>query len=170
MHHAFVIGAVLLTGACGFHPRDAGVATLSPALSSLRVEGGQEVVSESVRNALIVDAGARITEEAGVPLLTLTPELIQSEVLAITAAGTQSDFLLNYSLGYSLRAADGAILIPARTIKLQREYTFDKLNVLASERQDEFLRAAMRRDAVQQILRALAAVRPASTTVTPNAN
>lgn len=170
MRLLLVLGAILLIGACGFHPRDAGVATLAPALAVLRVEGSQEVVREAVRNALIVDAGARITEAAGVPLLTLTSESIQSEVLAITAAGTQSDFLLNYSIGYSLRAADGAMLIPARTIRLQREYTFDKLNVLASERHDDFLRAAMRRDAVQQILRALAVVRPGVQPEIPNAN
>ena len=73
-------------------------------------------------------------------------------------SGKVSDYLLNYSVTFSLTAADGKVLLPSQVIKLQREYTFDKLNVLAKEREDEFLRREMRRDAVQQILRLLARV------------
>lgn len=142
-------------GGCGFHLREQGIATLPPELSVLRIAGGQRALLDEMRDALVIVAGARITDESAFPLLTISAESIQSEVLAITAAGTQSDFLLNYRLSYDLRAADGSVLIPSRTIRLQREYTFDKLNVLVSERHDEFLRAAMRRDAVHQILRAL---------------
>jgi LPS-assembly lipoprotein len=151
----------ILTG-CGFHQRQAGHATLAPELAVLRIAGAQRTVLDEMRDALVIEAGARITEETPYPLLTLSSETIQSEVLAITAAGTQSDFLLNYRLSYDLRAADGSVLIPSRVIRLQREYTFDKLNVLASERHDEFLRAAMRRDAVRQILRALSSVNPSA--------
>lgn len=156
----FVFAAIL--AGCGFHLRETGHAALAPELAVLRIAGAQRTVLDEMRDALVIEAGVRITEEAPYPLLTLSSETIQSEVLAITAAGTQSDFLLNYRLSYDLRAADGSVLIPSRTIRLQREYTFDKLNVLASERHDEFLRAAMRRDAVHQILRALSSVSPST--------
>ena len=42
-------------------------------------------------------------------------------------------------------------------VSRQREYTFDQFNVLAKEKEEEYLRDEMRRDAVQQILRQLAA-------------
>lgn len=154
----FMLAAIV--AGCGFHLPQAGHATLAPELAVLRIAGDQRAVLDEMRDALVIQAGARITEEPPFPLLTLSSESIQSEVLAITAAGTQSDFLLNYRLSYDLRAADGSVLIPSRTIRLQREYTFDKLNVLASERHDEFLRAAMRRDAVRQVLRALSSLGP----------
>jgi LPS-assembly lipoprotein len=163
MRAVAIAAIVALVGGCGFHLRESGHATLAPEFSVLRIAGDQRAVLDDMRNALVIEAGVRITDEAPYPLLTLSSESIQSEVLTITAAGTQNDFLLNYSLSYNLRGADGAILIPSRTIRLQREYTFDKINVLASERQDAFLRAAMRRDAVHQVLRALSSLpRPAN--------
>jgi outer membrane lipopolysaccharide assembly protein LptE/RlpB len=41
---------------------------------------------------------------------------------------------------------------------LQREYSFDRLNVIATEKQSELLQTEMRRDAAQQILRRLASL------------
>lgn len=148
--------------ACGFHLRGRGSAELPPHLSSLRVTmSGPAYASLLVemRNALTRQAGVHLTEDpqAGVPILTLSDEYVENQVVAIDASGTVSDFLLNYRVKFTLTAADGRTLLPLQSVKLQREYTFDKLNVLAKEKEDEFLRREMQRDAVQQIIRRLAA-------------
>jgi LPS-assembly lipoprotein len=101
-----------------------------------------------------------LTEDikAAAPTLHLYGETVESQVVSIDITGKVSDYLLNYTARFSVSAADGKELLPAQSVKLQREYTFDKLNVLAKEREDEFLRQEMRRDAVQQILRRLATI------------
>jgi LPS-assembly lipoprotein len=111
-----------------------------------------------VRNALLALGNVRLTDDVSdsVPVLQLLGESSTSQVLAIDSSGRISAYLLNYRVDYSLLGADNKPLLSSQSIKLQREYGFDRLNVLASEKQSEFLQSEMRRDAAQQILRRLA--------------
>ena len=70
-----------------------------------------------------------------------------------------SEFLLRYQVGFDVRDASGKELVKRQEIVLQRTFSFDKNAVLAMEREAEEIRARMREDAVQQIIRRLAAVR-----------
>jgi outer membrane lipopolysaccharide assembly protein LptE/RlpB len=45
-----------------------------------------------------------------------------------------------------------------QTVKVQRDHQFDRLNVLAKEREEQELRREMQRDAAQQILRRLSRI------------
>lgn len=159
---AALLLAALLTG-CGFHLRGASAVTLPPELSVMRVTmgGGYPPLLVDMRNALLALGAVRLTDDvaAGVPVLRLTGESSISEVLAVDSSGRVSAYLLNYRVDFALDGGDGKPLIPAQTIKLQREYTFDRLNVLATEKQSDFLQSEMRRDATQQILRRLASLK-----------
>ena len=147
---------------CGFQLRGTDHATLPPALSVMRMGGPvYSPLAREMRNVLREQAGVTVTEDIAVPAptLTLSGEYLETQVLAIDVSGKVSDYLLNYRVSFSLTDATGSVLIPMQTVKLQREYTFDKLSVLAKEKEDEFLRQEMQRDAVQQILRRLASLR-----------
>jgi LPS-assembly lipoprotein len=149
--------------ACGFHLRGQESANLPASLAILRLSApAYAPLTVEMRNVLKGQAGIRVVDDldASAATLTLAGEQIGSQVQAIDITGKVSDYLLNYSVTFSLTAADGQVLLPSQVIKLQREYTFDKLNVLAKEQEDEFLRHEMRRDAVQQILRRLASLMP----------
>lgn len=149
---------------CGFHLRGASSVVLPPEYSVMRVtmSGGQAYppLLTEVRHALLVLGSVRLTEDisATVPVLTLYGESFQNEVLSLDSSGRINSYLLNYQATYSLAGSDGKALLPTQSVKLQRELSFDRLNVLASEKQGEFLQAEMRRDAAQQILRRLASL------------
>jgi len=154
---------LFLLTSCGFHLRGASAVALPPELSSLRVTmGGASYppLLVEVRNALLALGNVRLTEDvsASVPVLQLHGESTESQVLAIDSSGRISAYLLNYRVEYSLVGADKRPLLPKQSVKLQREYSFDRLNVLATEKQSEFLQNEMRRDAAQQILRRLASL------------
>lgn len=152
---------MLALSACGFQLRGAGGATLPAELSVMRVTAGgpaYPAMLVEMRNALQSQAGVRLVDTPGVPTLTLLAESADSQVLAIDSTGKVSNYLLNYSLTFALADAAGQELLGPQSVKLQREYSFDKLSVLAKEKEDEFLRREMRGDAVQQILRRLARV------------
>lgn len=156
--------AAILSG-CGFHLRGAASVRLAPEIATLRVlsaEPGHPPLAVELRRALREQAGATVTESAGAPVLSVSGEGLDVQVLAIDSAGRVSAYLLNYATVFELRGAAGQSLLPAQSVKLQRELGFDKLSVLAKEREDELLRREMRDDAVQQILRRLAAWRPAA--------
>ncbi len=158
-----VVAGVLL-GGCGFHLRGTRHAVLPAQFSVLRVtmSGGTAYppLLVEMRDALRTEAGAHLTDNPAVhvPTLTLWGESIGSEVAAIDITGRATEYLLDYRVSFSLSGADGKPIIPARTIKIQREYGFNRLNVLATERENAFLQDAMRRDAVRQIIRQLALV------------
>lgn len=118
-----------------------------------------------VRGALLTLGKIRLTDDvtAAVPVLQLLGESSQSQVLAVDSSGRINAYLLNYRVDFTLLGADGKTLLPAQAVKLQREYTFDRLNVIATEKQSDFLQTEMRRDAAQQIVRRLASLNRTST-------
>jgi len=151
----------LFLSGCGFHLRGTSSVALPPELSTLRVTMGgvgYPPLLVEVRNALLALGNVRLTDDvsASVPVLQLHRESSVSQVLAIDSSGRISAYLLNYRVDYSLVGADKKPLLQNQSVKLQREYGFDRLNVLASEKQSEFLQNEMRRDVAQQILRRLA--------------
>jgi len=152
----------LALNGCGFQLRGASSVTLPPELRVLRVSMGTGFppLLIEVRNALRVLGNVKLTEDAtaSVPVLNLLNEQSINEVLSIDSTGRINAYLLSYRVDFSLTGADGKPLLPVQAVKLQREYTFDRLNVLATEHQSEFLQNEMRRDAAQQILRRLASL------------
>lgn len=147
----------LASTACGFHLRGAASATLPPTLSGLQVTMPGLLVDPpllvEVRNALRAEG---VNAAVQGPTLTLLGEQFSVEVLAIDTTGRVSDYLLNYALRYRLNDAGGQPLIAPTSIKLQREQSFDRLNVLATEKEQTFLKESMRQQAIAQLLRQLA--------------
>ncbi len=163
----FALLLVPVLSGCGFHLRGASSVALPPELSTLRVTmggAGYPPLLVEVRNALLALGNVRLTDDvsASVPVLQLHSESSVSQVLAIDSSGRISAYLLNYRVDYSLIGADNKPLLPNQSVKLQREHGFDRLNVIASEKQSEFLQNEMRRDVAQQILRRLAGLNSAN--------
>jgi len=157
-----LIACCSLLASCGFHLRGTSSVALPPELSTLRVTMGGAAAYPpllvEVRNALLALGNVQLTDDvsASVPELQLHKESSVKQVLAIDSSGRISVYLLNYRVDYSLVGPDKKPLLRNQSVKLQREYGFDRVNVLASEKQSEFLQIEMRRDVAQQILRRLA--------------
>ena len=158
-----------LLGACGFHLRGATSASLPPELAVMRVTmggSGYPPLLIEMRNALLALGTIKLTEDvsAPVPVLQLTGESALQDVLAVDSSGRITAYVLNYRVDFKLLGKDGKVLLPLQSVKLQREVSFDRLNVIASEKQSDFIQTEMRRDATQQILRRLASLNVARAT------
>ena len=149
---------------CGFHLRGVGEKQQLPEnLSSLRVRQvnveGLSLKREMER-ALKSQARVQVvSEDQAVPVLTLYNERAETRAVSVDQDVRVSEFLLRYQVGFDVRDASGKELVKRQEITLQRTFSFDKNAVLAMEREAEEMRARMREDAVQQIIRRLAAVR-----------
>lgn len=161
---------------CGFHLRGASSVTLPPELAVMRVTMGGPAAYPpllvEVRNALHALGKVRLTDDvsAAVPVLHLHSENLASQVLAIDSSGRVSAYLLDYRVDFTLEGPDKQPLLRRQSVKLQREYQFDRLAVLATEKQSEFLHNEMRRDAAQQILRRLTSLNRPRTAATTHAD
>lgn len=157
----FFLSAIL--AGCGFHLRGQGKVGLSPELSVLRVRttGGNvrgNELQREVEQALSVQADVRIAPEAEnrIPVLTLYDEQSDRRVLSYDERSRVSEYRVRYRVDFDVRDAAGEKIVGRQTIILQRNYFFDRLNILAEDRQEQEMREQMRREAVQGIVRRLA--------------
>jgi LPS-assembly lipoprotein len=155
---------VLALAGCGFHLRGAGKIEFPALLSALRVTVEN---SQQENDPLLVEmksalnqAGVQIEDSSDVPSLVLYGENMGSEVLSVGSTGKADEYLLKYQVSYRITDKEGKRLADAQTVRVQRDHVFDRLNVLAMEREEQELRREMQHDAVQQILRRLARTEP----------
>jgi LPS-assembly lipoprotein len=164
----FTLYSVLCTlhlslASCGFHLRGTGKVETPAALSVLqvRVEGNlleNHPLLAAMKNALRTQTDIQVQESGDAPRLLLYGEQSDSRVLSVTSAGKVDEYLLKYAVSFRLVDVDNKLLSEPQTVKVQRDHQFDRLNVLAKEREEQELRRDMQRDAAQQILRRLSRI------------
>lgn len=150
---------MLVLQGCGFHLRSFEKTEFPASLAQMRVSLDDDPslhvpIVAAVKQALLNVAEVTVVESGGdaVPHLKLSSEQFVSQVLSVTSDAKVSEYLLKYEVSYRLYAADGKSLSKRRTVKMQRDYTFDRLNVLAKQREENELRARLRNDAARQIV------------------
>ena len=153
----------LLLVSCGFHLRSTGKYELAPALATLRVAvAGSRLQNDplavDMKNALRTQTDAQVEDAGDAPLLLLHVERSDSQLLSVDSTGRASEYLLRYEVSFQLVGRDRKPLAESQTVRVQRTYTFDRLNVLSTEREQADLQREMQRDAVQQILRRLSKI------------
>ncbi|MFK3740462.1 LPS assembly lipoprotein LptE [Massilia sp. TN1-12] len=88
-------------------------------------------------------------------------ETRNKSILSLNSLGRAREYLLTYTLSYTVRDPKGVELIPATEISLRRNMAFDETQVLAKEAEEALLYRDMQADLVQQIIRRLAAAKNA---------
>lgn len=162
---AGLIAALLLVVAgCGFHLSGDGGDVFPKALSTLNVTMPGPIAYPplllAMRDALRAQPGVTLSADPRAPTLVLLGEQFSVDVLAIDASGLVTDYVVNYGASYKLVDGTGQAWVPPTTVKLQRQYPFNRLSVLAMEKEQDYLQTRMRKDAVNQIVRRLAHVQP----------
>lgn len=82
-------------------------------------------------------------------------------ILSLNSQGRVREYLLTYTLSFRVRDAKGGELLGPTEISLKRSISFNESQVLAKESEEALLYRDMQTDLVQQILRRLAAIKPA---------
>ena len=136
---------------------------MPPALSVMQVRAEGNLLENhpllvAVKNALSTQTDIQIQESGDAPRLVLYGEQADSQVLSVTSTGKVDEYLLKYEVSFRLVNVDNKLLSEPQTVKVQRDHQFDRLNVLAKEREERELRNEMQRDAAQQILRHLSRI------------
>lgn len=92
-------------------------------------------------------------------VLDLLSEQREKVVVGVNASGQVREFQLRLRISFRLSTPQGGVLIPNSELLLQRDISFNESAVLGKEAEEALLYREMQSDAVQQILRRLAAVR-----------
>ena len=89
-------------------------------------------------------------------------ETRNKSILSLNSQGRVREYLLSYTLSFTVRDAKGNVMLAPTEITLHRNMSFDETQVLAKEAEEALLYRDMQGDLVQQIMRRLAALKPAA--------
>jgi LPS-assembly lipoprotein len=87
-------------------------------------------------------------------------------VLSYDASGRVIEFQLERTFTFRVTDAKGALIIAPSTIIIRRDITFSDAQVLAKEAEEALLWRDIQTDLVQQLIRRLAAAKPAASSAT----
>ncbi|VCU72536.1 LPS-assembly lipoprotein LptE precursor [Pigmentiphaga humi] len=148
-------GLALLTG-CGFALRGTAnlpFSTLYIGASDTSEMGAQ--LRRYVRNT----TNTQVVEDPrqAQAQLQILSETRERSILTLDAAGRVREYELRYLLSFRVQG-NGREYIPDTTIALKRDITFADANTLAKDSEANLLYRDMQNEAVQQVLRRMAAI------------
>ncbi len=146
----------LLLAACGFQLR--GSFTLPYDTLYIALPKANALRATLKRN-IEASTQTRVVDEAkdGQAVMTIISDVPAKIILSINSAGRVAEYQLVRKFTFRLADNKGGELLPASTIDIHRDITFNDAEVLSKESEESLLWRDIERDLVQQLLRRLAA-------------
>lgn len=144
--------ALSLLAGCGFQLR--GEINISASVARAQVQGADRELVDALTTALRARDSA-VDSVVTIFRIDINASSFAREVLRTDSKGRAREYAIHYRLVFAVTDADGAPLLTAESIALQRAYVYDPKLELQTEQEAEFLRADMRSEAVQRILQRL---------------
>jgi len=155
--------AVLLSlTACGFTLRGTGQSASLPFQTVfLGVADNSPLGTELKRYLRASKVDVVTDKKAAQAFIEILAEGRQKTVQSLNTQGRIREYALFYRMTFQVKNAAGAVLLAPTEIVLKRDISFNESQVIAKEKEEELLYRDMQSDLVQQILRRLAAIKPA---------
>lgn len=159
---AVLLAAAVLAG-CGFQLRGSNGQYNMPFGSIwLSFNESSPLGTELKRNLRAGDTVRVVTDASKAEaLFDVISESRGKAILSLNSLGRVREYSLSYTLVFQVRDANNRQLLAPTEITLRRNIAFDESQVLAKESEEALLYRDMQSDLVQQILRRLAAIKPA---------
>lgn len=149
---------MLLAGGCGFHLR--GDVRYPPAMAVTHIASADSYTPfHRQLRAALRDGGVRVTADAtaaGAVVRILQDETGQ-RVVSVSARNTPTEYQVYYVVRYALEIG-GRTALPAQTLSLTRDYSYDERQVLGKAAESDDLRDALAADLVGLVTRRLSSV------------
>lgn len=152
---ALAAALALLLAGCGFQLR--GTAELP--FETIFVPSASSGVALDIKRNIQSGTRTRVVDEAASAeaILQFLQEVREKHILSLTGTGRVREFQLRYRVGFRLHDGKGGEFLPASTIELTRDVTYNDAEVLAKETEEQLLYRDMQFDMVQLVMRRLAA-------------
>ena len=160
MSRALLLALPLALAACGFQLRG----TADVPFETIYVPTVAGGIGLELKRNIQAGTRAKVVDDAkqAEAILEFTQESREKEILSLTGTGRVREFQLRYRVGFRVHDGKGRDFVPANTVVLLRDITFNDSDVLAKETEEQLLYRDMQSDMVQQILRRLSVAKPAA--------
>lgn len=158
MRRWIAVLATIFLSACGFQLRGAyslpfeTVYITQPETSELHAVLKRSIEASSQARVVDDPKGAQAT-------VVVLADNRQKNILSLSSSGRVREFQLVRSFTFRVHDGKGGEFLPASTIRITRDMTFDDTRVLAKESEEALIWRDMQSDLVQQVLRRLAAAK-----------
>ena len=154
--HLFsIVAATLLVSACGFQLQTR--AELPPEMQRTRLEV-QAPDSEFARRLEVhlEQNGIKVVTALGdAAVLEVPLNRTRKEIQSIGDNARVREFLVRHTVQFRLLDSEGKEMIPLQTFEQSRVYQFNEQDILAAERENEFLRDDLADSLARMVVRRL---------------
>ncbi len=159
LRNALLLGALLVFTGCGFQLRGASTATALPeswktmhlVTGNPNSEFSREVQARFAANGILW-----VDREEAAHILRLGPENFSQRNLSLNAEARAAEFELTMKANFSVDGVGGDVVIEATSAAVIKQMENDPRNVTGKAEEIRILRAEMRTELSQQILRRIA--------------
>lgn len=142
-------------GACGFHLQTK--VELPPEMQRTKLEV-QSPYSEFARRleTHLEQNGIQVVKGLeGAAILEVPVNNMRKEIQSIGDNARVREFLIRHTVQFRLIDSEGVELIPLQSFEQSRIYSFNEQDILAAEREDEFLRKDLADATARMVVRRL---------------
>jgi LPS-assembly lipoprotein len=150
--------AALLLAGCGFHLR--GAAGLPPemARTQLVIDDAYSTLARRLRTLLEQSGVQFVSGEDATAILEIPQNLVTTDVLTIADNARVREYRVSHTVQFRLSDASGHELMGLQTLRQAREISFDEQKILASSREQEYLKKDLAEDLARLIVNRLESV------------
>jgi LPS-assembly lipoprotein len=155
---AFLVTILCTLASCGFHLQGRQPLPAQFAYTYVDTRDEQTDFVQDLRKALIASKVNVIrTKNSSTAVVEVNEDELTERILSVSAQNIPTEYELTYKVIFSVKS-DGKTLIDKEEISATRDISFDEAQLLAKEREQEILRAALARDLVALVMRRLASL------------
>ncbi len=156
IHHGlFILTVMLLVSACGFQLQTR--AELPPEMQRTRLEV-KSPESEFARRLEVhlEQSGVKVVTVLGdAAILEVPLNRTRKEIQSIGDNARVREYLVRHTVQFRLLDSEGKEMIPLQTFEQSRVYKFNEQDILAAERENEFLRDDLADSLARMVVRRL---------------
>lgn len=154
----FFVAATLVLGGCGFQLR--GKADLPPemAQTQLVIDDPYSTLARRLRTMLEQNGVRFVSGSEATAVLEIPQNLVSTDVLTIADNARVREYRVSHTVQFRLIDTEGRELMGLQTLRQEREISFDEQKILASSREQEYLKEDLAENIARQMVTRLESI------------
>jgi len=150
-----ILTLLALLNACGFHLQSKPDYPLEMERVRLEIQLPFSQFARRLETHLEQNGVNVVTSLEGAAVLEVPLNATRKEIQSIGDNARVREFQVRHTVQFRLLGPDGTELIPLQTFEQSRVYSFNEQDILAAEREDEFLRNDLADSLARMVVRRL---------------
>lgn len=150
---ASLLSALLLLAGCGFHLQNKAELPPEMALTYLEIKDPYSRLAQRVETILEQNGAQVVHSRENAAILEIPVNNLRKLIQAIGDNARVREYQVRLTVNFRVLNSEGEELIPMQVLEVSRVYSFNEQDILAAEREDEYLRQEISDTVASMIVR-----------------